>query len=231
MGRTATGSVQVRGLDARAVFLGRTYGHLFGAALLFVLLEAWLFESGLAEAIARPLLRVNWLLVLGAYMILAWIASHFAHTLRSRSGQYAALLAYIVIKAVTFVPLLYVADRAAPGVIASAGAAAVLGFAALTAVAFITRRDFSFLRPFLIWGALVALVLIVVSLLSGFRLGPLFSVAMVGYAGAAILYDTSKVIHRYGADRYISAALELFASVALMLWYLVRLFTRTKTSG
>ncbi len=226
MARTAAGSVHARPLDARAVFLGRTYGHLFGAALLFVLLEVWLFESGLAEAIARPLLRVNWLLVLGAYMILAWIASHFAHTLRSRAGQYAALLAYIVIKAVIFVPLLTVADRAAPGVIASAGASAVFGFAALTAVAFITRRDFFFLRPLLIWGALVALVMIVVSLLFGLRLGPLFSVAMIGYAGAAILYDTSRIIHRYGTDRHISAALELFASVALMLWYLVRLFTR-----
>jgi FtsH-binding integral membrane protein len=47
---------------------------------------------------------------------------------------------------------------------------------------------------------------------------------MVAFAGAAILYDTSNILHHYSEDRYVAAALELFASVALMLWYVVRLF-------
>ena len=47
---------------------------------------------------------------------------------------------------------------------------------------------------------------------------------MIGLAGAAILYDTSNVIHHYREDRYVAAALQLFASVALMFWYVLRLF-------
>jgi FtsH-binding integral membrane protein len=43
-------------------------------------------------------------------------------------------------------------------------------------------------------------------------------------AGAAILYDTSNVLLRFPEDRYVAAALELFASVALMFWYVLRLF-------
>jgi FtsH-binding integral membrane protein len=58
----------------------------------------------------------------------------------------------------------------------------------------------------------------------GFALGTYFSVAMVGIAGAAILYDTSNVLHHYPEDRYVAASLELFASVALMLWYILRIF-------
>ena len=45
-----------------------------------------------------------------------------------------------------------------------------------------------------------------------------------GFAGAAILYDTSNVLHHFPEDRYVGAALQLFASVALMFWYVLRLF-------
>jgi hypothetical protein len=43
------------------------------------------------------------------------------------------------------------------------------------------------------------------------------------FGGGSILYDTSNVLHHYPEDRYVAAALQLFASVALMLWYVIRL--------
>ena len=46
---------------------------------------------------------------------------------------------------------------------------------------------------------------------------------MVGFAGAAILYDTSNVLTRFPEDRYVAAALQLFSSVALMFWYVLRI--------
>jgi uncharacterized protein len=48
-------------------------------------------------------------------------------------------------------------------------------------------------------------------------------VLMIGFAGAAVLYDTSNIIHAYPEDRYVSAAMQLFASIALMFWYVLRL--------
>ena len=91
-------------------------------------------------------------------------------------------------------------------------------------VVFLTRKDFSFLRGILMWGGIVALVLIAGGAIFGFNLGTYFSVAMVALAGASILYDTSNVLHHYPEDRYVGAALSLFASVAMMLWYVLRLF-------
>ena len=44
--------------------------------------------------------------------------------------------------------------------------------------------------------------------LFGFELGVFFSVAMVAFAGAAILYDTSNVLHHYPEDRAVGAALD-----------------------
>ena len=62
------------------------------------------------------------------------------------------------------------------------------------------------------------------SLFFGFELGTWFSVAMIGFAGAAVLYDPSNILHHYPKDRYVAASMALFASIALMFWYVLRLF-------
>jgi FtsH-binding integral membrane protein len=49
---------------------------------------------------------------------------------------------------------------------------------------------------------------------------------MVALAGASILYDTSNILLHYPEDRYVGASLQLFASVALMFWYVLRLMSR-----
>ncbi|MCB1037439.1 MAG: Bax inhibitor-1 family protein, partial [Acidobacteria bacterium] len=86
------------------------------------------------------------------------------------------------------------------------------------------RKDFSFLGAMLRWGFLLALVLIAAAVLFKFPLGVYFSAAMVALAGIAVLKDTSDVLHHYPKDRHVAAALSLFASVALMFWYVLRLF-------
>lgn len=216
--------VSTRNVESRATFINRTYGHLFAAIIGFTLIEMYLFNSGLAVHIAQGMLGVSWLLVLGGFMIVSWFASRVAQTATSMGAQYAALAAFVVAEALIFVPLLYVAQAYAPGVIQSAATVTLLGFAGLTTVAFVSRKDFSFLGSLLRWGFVIALVLIVASLLFGFHLGTFFSVAMIALAGGAILYDTSNVLHTYPQERYVAAALQLFASIALLFWYVLRFF-------
>lgn len=212
-------------VDARATFIMRTYLHLFGAILLFAAIEVYLFASGLAEPIAAAMLSVNWLFILGGFMIVSWFASRLAQNAPSKGAQYAALGAFVLAQALIFVPLLYVAVYyAGPGVLDTAAWVTLLGFGGLTGIAFWTRKDFSFLGGMLRWGFLIAIVLIVVGVLFGFHLGTFFSVAMIGLAGGAILYDTSNILHHYPEDRYVGASLALFASVALMFWYVLQLF-------
>ena len=211
-------------VEARAQFITRTYNHLMGSIVLFTLLEVWLFTSGLAEPIAAAMMSSSWLLVLGGFMLVTWLATHAAQTSESKPAQYAALFAVVLAYALLFVPMLYIANSYANGVIQSAAFVTLVGFGGLTAVAFTTRKDFSFLGSALRYGFVLALVAIVAALLFGFQLGTWFSVAMVGFAGAAILYDTSNVLHHYPEDRYVAAALQLFASVALMFWYVLRIF-------
>ncbi|MCY3555350.1 MAG: permease [Gemmatimonadetes bacterium] len=216
------------GVDVRGAFITRTYTHLLGAILAFALIEIYLFQTGMAESIARVLLGGSWLIVLGGFIILSWIASHFAHSAQTKGGQYGALGLFVVGEAIIFTPLLYVADSMAPGVINSAATVTLLGFLGLTIVAFHTRKDFSFLGGLLRWGFICALVLIVASVLFGFHLGTIFTVAMIVLAGGAILYDTSNVLHHYPEDRHVGAALQLFASVALLFWYILQFFLSSR---
>ncbi len=221
--------VEMLGLDARATFITRTYNHLLAAIIGFVLVEMFFFTSGLAEVMARAMLGVNWLLILGGFVIMSWLATNAAQRSASLGTQYLALSGFVIAEAIIFVPMLYIANAyAGGGVIESAAMVTLLGFGALTAIAFWTRKDFSFLGALLRWVGIVALVAIVAAILFGFHLGTWFSVAMIGVAGAVILYDTSNVIHHFPEDRYVAAALTLFASVALMFWYVLRLFTSSR---
>jgi uncharacterized protein len=216
------------GADARSTFIWRTYGHVAGAILGFAAVESYLFDSGYAETIARSMLSLNWLLIIGGFMLVGWLATHVAQTAQSKPLQYLALAGFVVAEAIMFVPMLYLAMSVAPEVIESAVVVTLLGTAGLTAVAFITRKDFSFLRGVLMWGGILALVAIVGGVLFGFQMGTWFSVAMIGFAGAAVLYDTSNILHHYPEDRYVGASLALFASIALMFWYVLRLFLSSR---
>lgn len=214
--------------NSRGQFISRTYNHLFGAITAFTLLEIFFFKTTFAGNVMNLVAHTNWLLILGAFVVVSWLARSVAHSSTSLGMQYAALAGYVVAQAIIFVPLLYIANVYAPGAILSAATVTFIGFTGLTLIVFLTRKDFSFLRGILFWGGIVALTAIVGGVLFGFQLGTFFSVAMVALAGAAILYDTSNVLHHYPADRHVAAALELFASVALMFWYVLRLFLSSR---
>jgi FtsH-binding integral membrane protein len=210
-------------IENRSEFIWKTYAHVVGAILAFAAVSVYLFQSGISERIAAPMLN-NWLLVLGAFMLVGWGASHAAHRVESIAAQYAALAFFVVAQALIFAPMLFIAYMMEPTIIESAAGVTILGCVGLIAVAMITRKDFSFLRGILVWGGILAIVGIIGSFIFGYQMGTWFSLAMIGFAGAAVLYDTSNILHHYPKDKYVAASLELFSSIALMFWYVLRLF-------
>jgi FtsH-binding integral membrane protein len=214
-------------VDDRAAFLVRTYVHLVGAIFAFVLLEATLFITGIADLIASVTLgagQMGWLLVLGAFMAVSWVADRWATSGASAGTQYAGLGLYVVAQALIFVPLLYIAVHfGGEGVISTAAVTTLVLFGGLTGVVFITRKDFSFLRGVLMLGGFAAMGLIVVSAVVGFTLGNLFCWAMIALAAGYILYNTSNIMLHYRTDQHVAASLALFAAVALMFWYVLQL--------
>jgi len=210
-------------VEDRSDFIWKCYAHVVGAILAFAAIEAYFFQSGIAERIAMPMLN-NWWVVLGVFILAGWGATHVAHRVESKNAQYAAFAAFIVLESLIFAPMLFIASIRAPGIIDSAAGVTVLGCVGLIATVMITRKDFSFLRGMMVWLFFLALAAIVGSLIFGFELGTWFSVAMIGFAGAAVLYDTSNILHHYPQDKYVAASMQLFASIAMMFWYILRLF-------
>ena len=80
----------------------------------------------------------------------------------------------------------------------------------MTAIVFMTGKDFSFLRTALFLGGLVAFGCVVASVIvPSFALGIVFSFAMIGLASGYILYDTSNVLHHYRIGQHVAASLAL----------------------
>ncbi|MGG6293499.1 Bax inhibitor-1/YccA family protein [Leptolyngbya sp. AN02str] len=213
----------------RAQFIQKTYLHLAGAIAAFIGVEFILFQTGIAAAMLNFVAggRFAWLLILGAFSLLGWMSRSLAAKADDVNTQYMGLGIYVVAQALIFAPLLYLAAFYSDASVLPTAAILTLAlFAGLTVVAFTTQKDFTFLGGILKIGGLVALGLIVCSIVFGFTLGLLFSVVMVAFASAAILYDTSKIMHHYSTRHYVAASLELFASVALLFWYVLQIVMR-----
>jgi len=210
-------------VDDRSTFIWRCYSHVVGAIIAFALVSVYLFQSGISAAIAGPMIS-NWWMVLGAFMLGGWGAAHVAHRVKSVQAQYAALAGFIVLEALIFAPMLFFAYAMEPSIIDSAAGVTLLGCVGLIATAHITKKDFSFLRGMLVWIGMLAFVAIIGSMIFGFHLGTWFSVAMIGFAGAAVLYDTSNIMHHFPQDKYVAASMQLFSSIALMFWYVLQFF-------
>ncbi len=211
--------------DVRQQFIRRTYLHLAAAVLAFIAVEALLLRwSGAGSLIGLMTGGYAWLITLAAFMGVSTLAERWARSDTSQGTQYLGLGVYVLAQAVIFLPLLYVAAYySSPDVIPTAGLITATLFAGLTFTAFTSGTDFSFLRGALTIGGFVALGLIVASIVFGFSLGLIFSAAMVVFAAASILYQTSNVIRDYRTDQHVAAALALFASVALLFWYVLRI--------
>jgi FtsH-binding integral membrane protein len=212
--------------EVRADFIKKTYLHLAGAIVVFAVLEAALLQSSIGQQLARTMLSGSWLLVLGAFMVVSFIADRWARSNTSKGKQYLGLGLFTVAEAIIFLPMLMIAQTQAPDVISKAAITTGILVAGLTVVVFGTGKDFSFMGTFLKVGGFVALGVIVAATIFGFSLGILFSGAMVLFACGSIIYTTSNIVHHYQPGQYVAASLSLFSGVALLFWYLLQIFMR-----
>lgn len=212
--------------NERADFITKTYLHLAGAVGVFAALEVFLLNMPGIENLVRLMIgqRFSWLIVLGLFMAVSYISESWARSATSPAKQYLGLGLFVCAEAVIMAPLLYFAKMKDPQIITSAALSTLGLFGALTAVVFVTRKDFSFLRTYLTFGGLAAMGFIVVAIIFQFSLGPIFTYAMIALACGYILYHTSNVMNQYRIGQHVAAALALFSSVALLFWYILQLF-------
>jgi hypothetical protein len=208
----------------RADFYKRTYLHVAIAILAFMVVESFLLQLVPGEIISMMFGgKFMWLFIIGLFWLGSFIANKFAFSL-SRSAQYFGLGLYVMLEAIIFLPVLYIAASYTGGdVIMQAGIITLSMFGGLTALVFMSGYDFSFMRTGIIIAGFISLGLIVGGAIFGFNLGLWFSVGMVVLASASILYQTSQIKDTYTTEQYVGAALQIFASVMLLFWYILRI--------
>jgi FtsH-binding integral membrane protein len=217
--------------SARAAFIKRTYLHLAGAILAFVGIEAALFMTGTAEHIIKDVFVANrgaWIGLMLLFIVGGYGAQWMARSRQPVGLQYMGLAFYVLLEVIIFLPLLYVSTSPQFGgdinLPIKAGIVTLAVFGGLTVAVFLSGKDFSFMGPVLWVCAFLALGVVIAAALFGFTLGLVFCALMVALAAGFIIYDTSNVMHHYGTNEHVAASLELFASVALLFYYILRIF-------
>lgn len=214
-------------LEARLAFMRRTYLLLGGAILLFVILTTALVQSPFAPQLIMLMTgtRISWLVVMGLFIGTGMAADWCAQNVESTPIQVLGLALGVVSYSVVFLPMLYIAAYfSSPEVLPGAAITTLSVFSVLTGFVLLTKRDFSMLRTGLVVFSALAMVAIFGSIIFGFSLGLGFSILMVGLAAGYVVYYTSNVLHHYRTDQHVAAALALFSAIAMMFWYILRIF-------
>lgn len=218
--------------EARLVFIRKTYTHLAAAIYALVGLEYIYFRALPLDQWVPSLFsfRWGWLLLFLGYVVVSNIADSWARSDASVGKQYTGLFTYTFAFSVILCPLLWIANHFTTNIggtefspIAVAAIATLAIFGVLTATVFLTRKDFSFLGPILGIASMVLLGVVALAMFGLLNMGTGLFLVFVAFAGAAILYDTSSVLHYYQTDQYVAASLRLFASLGLLFWYVLQI--------
>jgi FtsH-binding integral membrane protein len=225
-------AVATYGVSDRVAFLRRTYALLGLGLLAWAGLTAGMmrFATETSLALTRWALggRWSWLIVLGLFMLVGYVAQRLALSNASRGAQYAGLAIFIVAESLIVQPLLwFVIARFGAGtdafaLIGQAAAITIAIFVGLTATVFITKRDFSFLRGALTVGMFAVLGIIVASIVFGFSLGAVFCGAVILLMAGYILFQTTIIMKEFPPTYHVAAALMLFSTIATLFWYVLQ---------
>ncbi len=214
----------------KAAFYRKTYLHVALALLAFIGVESILLVTVPGDVILWMISgKFIWLFLIGLF----WLGSTVSDKLAfdpSREKQYLGLGFYVLLEAIIFLPMIAIATAYSGGgdLVMQAAIITLFMFTGLTAVVFFTKTDFSFLRTVIVVGGLVSLGTIVAGAIFGFDLGLWFSVGMVVLASASILYQTDRIKSQYNTSQYVGASLQIFASVMLLFWYILRILMSRK---
>ncbi len=207
----------------RAEFMRKVYLHIAGALVLFMVLEAFLQSLPFAERMVNTMNNV-WLLVIIGMTAVGWIASKWTMPGLPLSQQYLGLVLYTIGQAIIFMPLIaYIRFYEDDNILVTGGLITLGLVAGLSLIGIDGRTSFSWMRAIIMIAFPVSFGLVIASILFGFGLGTWFSLAMIVLASGSILYQTDQIFKRSRTDAYVSAALGLFSSIMLLLWYVLRL--------
>jgi uncharacterized protein len=204
-------------------FLTKTYLNLLVGIGFFSLACYLLIISGAAGYIAT--LFSNIWISIGLLLLFSFSSTFFiGFTSRSNNPatQYLGLIGFAILQSIFVVPVIYYASMFGRNILPSALFFTLGFFLLMTGVVYATGVDFSFLRSFITFASIASLIVIVISVITGFNLGIFFTGFLIILSCSYILYDTSNIIRNYESHQPIPAATALLGSIIMLFVNIVQ---------
>ncbi|QJQ96604.1 MULTISPECIES: Bax inhibitor-1/YccA family protein [Halomonadaceae] len=194
--------------QASAVSTNKVLRNTYGLLAMTLLFSAVTAGASMAMGIERLNIFVFFI---GAYGLMFLV-----HKTANSAAGLLATFAFTGFMGFTLGPILsaYLTLPNGSALIMTALAMTGATFIGLSAVALVTKKDFSFLGNFLMAGAIVLILAMVAALVFNIpTLSLAVSAGFVLFASAAILFQTSEIVHRAGETNYILATITLYVSI------------------
>ena len=210
----------------RVAFLRRVYGWMFAGMIATVFGVAISVKAGIAEGLLTQGFLPS-ILMFVAWIGLAYVVQRVRHVPTWNVVAFAAygFFTGIVISSMCYVAILLAQAKGLEDgtFLLQAGGLTLVAFAGLTAYAFFSKRDFSFLRSFLVVGSFVLLG----ALLIGFFVESTGYHLAISSAGILLmlgftLYDTQRVLRTYPDGEHVAGAMTLFLDFVMLFVYVLR---------
>lgn len=212
----------------RQGFIRKVYSVLTLQFLFTVGLSA---AFGLVDPIREFVVGKTWLSYVAIGVAIGCMIALYCF--KTRYPFNVALLCLFTVAYASMIAI-YVAlyfEAGAGKIILQSAAMTAAVFVTLTAVAFITKKDFSFLGGFL--GA--AFIVLIIASIINFGLGIVevrsrifsFGISVLGalVMSGFILYDTSNILHRLGPDQWIQGVISLYLDVMNLFLYMTNILS------
>ena len=215
---TGFNSVAESSIEVRANFIRKTY-VLFLAGILTAIVAGTIclrvpaVNNAAIGILQMPILAIG--LILGGSILSQAVA-------RIQGVGYIALFGFTALIGFLFAPII---RTYAPDVVGQAGFLTIMIFGGLTAYAFVSGKNFSFMGGFLFVGIWAVILAGIANVFFFNNAGMSYWLAWGALliSSGFVLYQTSNIIHEYDEHGYCAAALGLFISFFNIFTSLLRI--------
>ena len=207
----------VRTGEERATLVRRTYSLVL--ASVFVTVGAVAFamtQPAMMQAVTQhPIIT----------FICAFIPLMLAQRARASFPQNIGFVfLFTFAEGLYIAPFIVFAETQSPGIASQAAMLTFTAFGALTAYAFLSRRDFSAWGSFLMVGLVVLIVTIILNSFFG-SAGGFTWIAGIGVLifSGLLVFDTWRIRNVYGPDDYVMAAVSIYLDLLNMFLFILSL--------
>jgi len=206
-------TVEQEGADVRADFVRKTYVHFLVGLMAFC---GVVFGIMSTPALIEPMFGVSPFVWMAALIGLSFAYRWFFAS-ANMTVHYIGFALTIVVQAAFSAPLFYIAQVIDPSILRDAFMLTSIGFGGLTAVALVSKTDFSFLGGFLWTASFILMGAIVISMIFGGSGGLWMSAAILAVFAGWVLYDTSMIKRQLPLNGYVFGATMLFIDFVTIL--------------